>query len=580
MKRLPFLFILIAAVLSSCCKKENETLLYKLDSIKAMGDTLPREAMRSLDSIKPLFAEETEYMQNKLALLEIRLRDKAYITHTSADTIKNLCSYFDKSGTDKERQEAYYYMGSVYRDLNDYPNAVTSFLKSVYIAENNRDMDCVVLENSYSQLSFLYNMQFDYSEALNAAQKALNIAQKAGNVDARTYMTVAIRNFDLNNIDQGVLHATIAVNLIEDNGENEEKSDILASALGRFTAYGYKEKAERCLFLLKQIPEHSMPFNYLTNLHSFYERFVSVDTAAMVMLKLYNVNNGVESKYDASRWLTRYYAYKEDYKEATKWAINFINANNEVIAKRKFEHTTNANNFFQYQRDKEEELMIMQEAAQWKQNLIMVISVSVFLFLVCVVFYFYRKKRLLDIILRKEDCIDQARALIDKKDAELAVEKVEIERKQKELEMVTAINNRLSSQLVDAEEDFKMLVEQNRELTKLTIMSDISADSNDIIEKVKKASKGKHHLNDEEWKELLGAIDKLYPEFGYDVQANFKKIKEPMLRVCYLLRIGLSGPEIVNLTDYPRQTVWDRIKRIEKVMPAIVSGHRATVHKV
>ena len=42
------------------------------------------------------------------------------------------------------------------------------------------------------------------------------------------------------------------VNLIEDNGENEEKSDILASALGRFTAYGYKEKAERCLFLLKQ----------------------------------------------------------------------------------------------------------------------------------------------------------------------------------------------------------------------------------------------------------------------------------------------------------------------------------------
>ena len=167
MKRLPFLFILIAAVLSSCCKKENETLLYKLDSIKAMGDTLPREAMRSLDSIKPLFAEETEYMQNKLALLEIRLRDKAYITHTSADTIKNLCSYFDKSGTDKERQEAYYYMGSVYRDLNDYPNAIVGFLKSASVAENSINIDAAIWENSYSQLSHIYRQQLNYNDALN-----------------------------------------------------------------------------------------------------------------------------------------------------------------------------------------------------------------------------------------------------------------------------------------------------------------------------------------------------------------------------------------------------------------------------
>lgn len=34
-----------------------------------------------------------------------------------------------------------------------------------------------------------------------------------------------------------------------------------------------------------------------------------------------------------------------------------------------------------------------------------------------------------------------------------------------------------------------------------------------------------------------------------------------MLRVCYLLKIGLSAPQIANLTGYPRQTVFDRIKR-------------------
>ena len=32
-------------------------------------------------------------------------------------------------------------MASVYRDLNDYPNAVTYFLKSAEVAENNSDID-------------------------------------------------------------------------------------------------------------------------------------------------------------------------------------------------------------------------------------------------------------------------------------------------------------------------------------------------------------------------------------------------------------------------------------------------------
>ena len=139
--------------------------------------------------------------------------------------------------------------------------------------------------------------------------------------------------------------------------------------------------------------------------------------------------------------------------------------------------------------------------------------------------------------------------------------------KTQELEALNTTNSKLAKQLLAAEEDFKLLVAQNRELTKLMLMNDIAKNAGDIIEKVKKTSKGKYHLNDDEWKELLGAIDRLYPEFTYEVQAKFKKISEPMLRVCYLMKIGLTGPQIVNLTDYPRQTVWVRIKRIQQIMP-------------
>lgn len=52
---------------------------------------------------------------------------------------------------------------------------------------------------------------------------------------------------------------------------------------------------------------------------------------------------------------------------------------------------------------------------------------------------------------------------------------------------------------------------------------------------------------EKERKKLLGAIDSLYPCFTKEIQVLFKRIKKPMLRVCYLMKIGLNGPQAANL---------------------------------
>ena len=560
-------FLLFSSLFfASCNKQGSEFLIGHMDDIKAMGDTLPKVAMLRLDSIKPLFDNESEYMRNKFALLDIRLHDKAYITHTSIKPIKGVCGYFEENGTAAELQEAYYYMASVYRDLNDYPNAVTYFLKSAEVAESNSDIDCALWKNAYSQLSYLYNQQFNYSNALDAAIKGLDIAEKFNTVNERTYMRVASGYAELHDTIPVIRYTDMALELIEAKGICPSNADIIASAIGKYSVYGCREKAERCYKLLAELPEKARPFNHLTNISDYYERFVSADSAAITMSELYETTNSIESKYDAARWLTRYYVAKGEYEKAAGYAIKFIDANEAVIDNRTLEHTTNANNFYQYRRDKEEEMAIMEKAARDRLNLLLGISVSVIIISVVALLYYHRKKQLLDIILSKEKNIRQAKAMVASKDAELEKEKASIEQKEKELAKLNTTNTKLTNQLEAAENDFRMLVAQNRELTRLTLMNDIACDAKDIIEKVKRASEGKYHLSDNEWKELLGAVDKLYPEFTHEVQSKFKRINEPLLRVCYLLKIGLTGPQIVNLTGYPRQTVWVRIKRIEAVL--------------
>ena len=546
-------FLLFSSLFfASCNKQGNEFLIGNMDDIKAMGDTLTKVAMQRLDSIKPQFDNESEYMRNKFALLDIRLHDKAYITHTSIKPIKGVCGYFEKNGTAAELQEAYYYMASVYRDLNDYPNAVTYFLKSAEVAESNIDIDGALWKNAYSQLFYLYNQQLNYSSALDAAIKGLDIAEKFKTVNERTYMSVSCSYHEIEDTIKTIKYADLALELIEAKGICPSNADIIAYAIGKYSVYGCREKAERCYKLLAQLPEKARPFNHLTNISDYLERFVSADSAAITMSELYETTNSIESKYDAARWLTRYYVAKGEYEKAAGYAINFINANEAVIDKRNFEHTTNANNFYQYRRDKEEEMAIMEKAARDRFNLLLGFSTFVVAILVITVIYYNKKQRLIGTILEKDNNIKEI--------------KLFLQEKEKELESICSAKARLAEQLENSESDFKMLIAQNRELTRLTIMSNISCDANDIIEKAKKASKGKYHLNDEEWKELLGAIDRLYPEFTYEVQANFKRISEPVLRVCYLLKIGMSAPQIVNLTGYPRQTVFDRIKRIKSTI--------------
>ena len=563
-----FIHILLFSSLffASCSKQENEALLKQLDDIKAMGDTLPQIAIQRLDSIKPLFDNETEYMRNKLALLEIRLQDKAYITHTTDKQIKDICSFFEKNGTETEKQETYYYMGSVYRDLNDYPNAVTYFLKSAEIAEKAQDIDVKLWRNTYSQLSHLYKRQFDYSEALNTILKGLSVSLKNGISDLREYANVANCYFIMKDTISTIKYYNSLIENINNTTINIGNSDIIATAMGDYALLGYKNEANTCYNSLTKLSNEELPYNYLANLAIYYEHAVSTDSAAIIRLELYNTTSRIESKYDAARWLTRYYTQKGDYEKAAEYAIKFIDANKAVIDKIDLEHTTNAKNFFQYKRDKEEEAQLMHKAAKVRYNSMLAASLSIILLLTGILFHFWRKKQLLNVILSKEENIKQAKALAAEKDIELAKEKREIEQKEKELEALNTTNSKLAKQLQGAEEDFKLLVAQNRELTKLMLMNDIAKNAGDIIEKVKKTSKGKYHLNDDEWKELLGAIDRLYPEFTYEVQAKFKKISEPMLRVCYLMKIGLTGPQIVNLTDYPRQTVWVRIKKIEQIM--------------
>lgn len=77
-------FVLLLS-LFSCNHGTIYEKLPLLTEIQLLGDTLPTQALLKLDSIKPFFNNESEYMRNKLALLNIRLHERRlYFTQVTA----------------------------------------------------------------------------------------------------------------------------------------------------------------------------------------------------------------------------------------------------------------------------------------------------------------------------------------------------------------------------------------------------------------------------------------------------------------------------------------------------------------
>ena len=139
-------FLISAVILvfvSQSCSNSFE-LRERLRAIKEVGNSNPRLALQMLDSVKTDIYGCDEHTRNTFSLLNIRLNDKADIIPSSDIEIRKVLDYFSSEGSPSELQEAYYYAGSVYRDLRDTPKSLLFFssLSNWRKARENATLHC------------------------------------------------------------------------------------------------------------------------------------------------------------------------------------------------------------------------------------------------------------------------------------------------------------------------------------------------------------------------------------------------------------------------------------------------------
>jgi tetratricopeptide (TPR) repeat protein len=510
-----FTFVL---VITSCSK---DSTLNRLDYIKILGNEEPEKALVMLDSMEIEMRNATDYTKHKYDLLRIRLNDKANHIPSSDLMIKELVDYFETEGTIPDKQEVYYYAGSVYRDLKDTPRSLEFFFKSLECSKMNNRCDSTMLRNTYSNLGYLYFDVQDYNNAFVMAQKELDICKKIHGNEILSYMHMGANYLALDSLHQAKVSFDMAYQKIVSSKKMLQYQDLLINLLNYYSILQDMPKAQTCFSLINQdnLKDFSA-FTYMAFAH-YYELIGELDSATIYCQRILDDGTDIDEMYDASKLLFQLYHKIGNEEKTNIYAQKYMELSDSIDFGKRQELAATVNNSYQYHLDLKREQSLKDEKKRSINMLIVVSLLSILIISIGISIY--------------------------------------IRGKNKYLKRIVALSSDLQKLSCDEKqlrEEIKRKEEQNKAFIKILHQSELQVKAEEVITSIKQSSTGKKNMNMADWKMLYQAVNELYPFFHDKLLKELGDFNEQQMQFCYLVRIGLSNTQIQNVMELSRATVW------------------------
>lgn len=122
----------------------------------------------------------------------------------------------------------------------------------------------------------------------------------------------------------------------------------------------------------------------------------------------------------------------------------------------------------------------------------------------------------------------------------------------------------LKEEISAKETELSQLHMDKNSMQKLIQMMRDSENIQEHVERIRSAATGGPEPTEKDWGRFYQTIERLFPEFDAAIRSRMRRLSDSQIRTCYLMKIGLNNSEIMRLQKLPRQTVWNRVKRIQE----------------
>ncbi len=548
MSRFVIIFLLMSFLLVSCDNRQTKSLLQDVETyIQERPDSALR-VLRKVDSL----TLNTKALRARYSVLFAMALDKNYIDTTALSILEPTVAYYEKFGSPKDKMLSYYYLGRIYSNRKDYPNAVIYYLQA--LRESSAD-DYYHKGLAYEALANAYSASFNNEEELRNAILAHDCFDKIRDKNlalSRYKIAQAYHNneqFDLadslySSVYSGLDSTSkLAFYAMEDQVSNDlqrEGPDV-----------------ERDIKLLEYVAEHRGNLT-LTSYYEYAYILLLIGekvTAENILSQLSESEESVETMEIRSRIAE----YEENDEEALTLLKSMLSYQNDVVKKQLAQSVFKAQSDY-YRLNAE---VSEQKSTIANQRSVIILIAGLMMAGLLYIVFMKRKTALIREKDRLAQAVEESEKLLETVRNRAKQEKNE---REKDILELKSLNERKQDKIKELRDMYVTLYQKRfyeigkyydaasshrLESIKENVYRDVISSTQALFEEIASGSEGQ--------KKFEARINAELDDIVSKIRSDFPKLKDDDIRfICYLI-VGFDTSTISFLMDISKENV--RVKK-------------------
>lgn len=549
------------------CQHTSSYSSYPTTMLRAeqLMDLAPDSAKNLLLRLKDSIQQQSEEVQMYYHLLTVKANDKCYVPHTGDSLMKALVYYYEQRGTPAQRMEAYYYLGSVYRDMHDAPRALNYFLQAVDASEDGKEYQ--ILARTYAQMGTLYMYQKLYDEAIPMHKKAYHYYSLAKDSLLLSYALRDIGRAFMaqHNVDSTLFYYEAGYQIAKQMNDIRRMSAIQGELSDVYLQLGRYEEARTALTQSSAYLSNSNIASNKLIWGELYEETGQLDSA-----KIY-YHNAIEmgSVYAKRSAYWKLYQIERDnssYQKAIGYMDQYLIYQDSVQRITDIESVERVQSLYDYTHIKKENAELTLANAKHKAYFYQIMIICLLLVTLGIFGYYYDRSK-------KQRLIEQERKLRVLKDEQYAMS---LERIKQNNDALSLLKEQLA--LAHKQEDLakeellnlrrQVLEEKNNRISAFHTEREALVNAfhrSEIYGIVQqKSMEPDSKLTKDDWERLQVELDATYDDFTSRLYALYPRFSEIEIRVCYLIKMYISASDIAHLVVRQKSSITSIRERLYK----------------
>lgn len=535
-------------LLVSCDNRQTKSLLQDVETyIQERPDSALR-VLRKVDSL----TLNTKSLRARYSLLFAMALDKNYIDTTALSILEPTVAYYERLGSPQDKMLSCYYLGRIYANRKDYPNAVIFYSQAL---RESSEYDYYHRGLIYAASADAYNASFNDEEELRNTILAYECFEKIGDKDLDLSLYKVAQAYH-NNERFDV--ADSLYSLVYSGKDSTSRLALYAMEdLVSNDLYQEKQDVERDLELLEYVAEHRGNLS----LESYYE-YAYLLLLAGKESEAENILSQLSNRETNGKTMEIRYRIAEckgQYEEALALLKSMLSHQNDVVKKKL------AQSVFKAQSDY---YRLTAEVSEQKSTIanqrsiiiliagLMIVGLLYIAFMKRKIALSREKERLTQAVEESERLLETVRNRANEEKSEREKDIMDLksrnEREQDKIkdlrEMYVALYQKRFSEIgkyYDASSSYRL------ESIKEKAYHDVISSTQALFEEIASGSEGQ--------KKFEARINADLDDIVSKIRSDFPKLKDDDIRfICYLI-VGFDTSTISFLMDISKENV--RVKK-------------------